>query len=147
MIHISFNAEWGYSTSNFIQMGFAPQGDVNYRTGFNARETIDPGNWVAGSTLPTNISDYDGPSVPNAASKAIINTEALCDSITYGKGCVYIPTSTITLPTNAKISNSNKYNPTFKAAATGDLGGGQNDEWILDVVDGAKTLTNEKSGL
>ena len=45
--NVAFNAEWGYSTSNFIQMGFAPQGDVNYKTGFNALETIDPGNYVA----------------------------------------------------------------------------------------------------
>ena len=60
----SFNAEWGYSTSNFIQMGFAAQGDINYRTGFNALGTKDPGSWTSGTTLPANLSDYDGPPVP-----------------------------------------------------------------------------------
>ena len=146
--NISFNAEWGYSTSNFIQMGFAPQGDINYRTGFKALATKDPGSWKSGTPLLTNLSDYDGPPVPNTTdSKKMINTKDFCESTTYGGDCLYLPTSTITLPTNAKIDNSKKYNPDFTASAIGDLGGAQNDEWKLDVTNGAKTITNEKSGI
>ena len=62
---IAFNAEWGYSTSNFIQMGFSPSGDIQYKTGFNdLTPPTDPGDWVAGNPLPTGLSDYDGPPVP-----------------------------------------------------------------------------------
>ena len=121
--NISFNVEWGYSTSNFIQMGFAPQGDINYRTGFNALETIDPGNWIQDNTLPTNISDYDGPPVPKTPSNSniMIDTKNFCESTIYGADCLCLRTSTITLPTNAKINNSTKYNPKFKAMAIGNL--------------------------
>ena len=141
-----FNSEWGYSTSNFIQMGFAPQGDINYRTGFNALITVDPGNWTSGTTQPTNLSDYDGPPVPTGKG-GLISTKDLCEDTAYGAGCVYLPTSTITLPSDAKIDNTNKYNPTFKAMAIGDLGGDQNDEWELNVTNGAKVITNNQSGL
>ena len=144
--NISFNAEWGYSTSNFIQMGFSLTGDLNYRMGFNALGTVDPGNWVQGNTLPTNISDYDGPPVPTGKG-SLINTKDFCDDTSYGGSCYYLPISTITLPTNAKIDNSEKYNPTFKVMAIGDLGGSQFDEWELDVTNSAKVLTNNKSGL
>ena len=142
----AFNAEWGYSTSNFIQMGFGTQGDLNYRTGFNALGTVDPGSWIQSNTLPTSLSDYDGPPVPTGKG-SLINTKDFCDDTSYGGGCLYLPTSTITLPTNAKIDNSEKYNPTFKAMAIGDLGGSQNDEWELDVTNGSKVITHNKSGL
>ena len=147
--NIGFNAEWGYSTSNFIQMGFAPQGEINYRTGFNALGTIDPGSWVSGTTLPTNLSDYDGPPVPSTPSDSnkMINTKDFCESSSYGSGCNYLPTSTITLPTNAKINNSTKYIPNFKVIAVGDLGGSQNDEWELSIDNTGKVIQNNKSGL
>ena len=144
--NIGFNAEWGYSTSNFIQMGFGSQGDLNYKMGFNAKATVDPGNWISGATPPANLSDYDGPPVPTGKG-SLINTKDFCEDTGYGGGCLYLPTSTITLPTNAKIDNSEKYNPTFKIMAIGDLGGSQFDEWELDVTNGAKVITNNKSGL
>ena len=142
----SFNAEWGYSTSNFIQMGFAAQGDINYKIGFNDKATIDPGNWITGNVQPPNIGDYDGPPVPTGKG-SLINTKDFCEDADYGGGCLYLPISTITLPTNAKIDNSEKYNPTFKVMAIGELGGSQNDEWEIDVTNGAKVITNNQSGL
>ena len=149
--NIAFNAEWGYSTSHFIQMGFAAQGDLNYNTGFGALGTIDPAKWADTASLPSNLSDYDGPPIPQKGYifdiKNLIRTETFCKDTRHGGSCNYLPTSTITLPANAKIDNTNKYNPTFKAMAIGALGGDQNDEWELDVTNGAKVITNNKSGL
>ena len=36
-------------------MGFSPSGDIQYKAGFNTLITKDPGDWVAGTTLPANL--------------------------------------------------------------------------------------------
>ena len=145
---IAFNAEWGYSTSNFIQMGFSPSGDIQYKTGFNALAlTDDPGNWVAGTT-PT-ISDYDGPPVPDTASKTRIETEDFCNN---SNDCTYLSTGTLTIPTEAKIDNTDKFAPKFIIIAVGNLGGAQEDHWEMGVGQVApkptgKYIMNIQNGL
>ena len=149
--NIAFNAEWGYSTSNFIQLGFSPSGDIYYKTGFNALITVDPGNWVQGNTLPANISDYDGPPVPSNPSNAsdMINTEDFCNTLSE---CTYLSRATLTIPTDAKIDNTNKYSPKFIIIAVGDIGGAQEDQWEMGIGQVApkptgKYIMNIKSGL
>ena len=148
---IAFNSEWGYSTSNFIQLGFSPSGDVQYKTGFNALVTKDPGNWVQGNTLPTNLSDYDGPPVPSNPSNAntMINTEDFCNA---SNDCTYLSTGTFTVPTEAKIDNTDKFAPKFIIIAVGNLGGAQEDHWEMGIGQVApkptgKYMINIKNGL
>ena len=147
---IAFNAEWGYSTSNFIQLGFSPSGDIHYKTGFNALAPIDPGSWVQSNTLPTNLSDYDGPPVPNITNaQDMINTEDLCNN---SGDCIYLPKTTLTIPTEAKIDNVNKFNPNFIIIAVGDLGGAQEDQWEMGIGQAApkptgKYIMNIQNGL
>ena len=150
---IAFNSEWGYSTSNFIQLGFSPQGGLDYKTGFNALATTkDPGDWVAGSTLPTNLADYDGPPVPNITdAKDMINTEDFCENAT-SIDCTYLPTQDLTIPTTAKIDNTKKYAPKFIIMAVGNLGGAQEDHWELGIGQSSpkptgKYIMNIKNGL
>ncbi len=145
--NIAFNSEWGYSTSNFIQLGFSPSGDIHYKTGFNALASTDPGDWVAGTT-PT-LSDYDGPPVPDNASKTRIDTEDFCNN---SGECAYLPTGTLTIPTDAIIDNTEKFSPKFIVIAVGNLGGAQEDHWEMGVGQVApkptgKYMMNIKSGL
>ena len=147
--NIAFNSEWGYSTSNFIQMGFSPSGDIHYKTGFNGLVAVDPGDWVAGTILPANLSDYDGPPVPDTASKTRIDTEDFCNN---SGECTYLPTGTLTIPTDAKIDNTEKFSPNFIVIAVGDLGGTQEDHWEMGVGQVApkptgKYMMNIKNGL
>ena len=128
--NIAFNAEWGYSTSNFIQLGFSPSGDIHYKTGFNGLGAVDPGDWVAGTTLPSNLSDYDGPPVPDTASKARIDTEDICNN---SGECTYVSKASLTIPTDAKIDNTNKFSPNFIIIAVGDLGGVEEDHWEMGI--------------
>ena len=149
---IAFNAEWGYSTTNFIQMGFSPQGDLNYNIGFGAHGTLDPATYDDTlSTPPTGLEDYDGPPVPkdgySGDTKTFIETKVFCPDSDFGSSCNYLPTKTITIPNGAKVDNSEKYSPNFKVMAIGDLGGSEFDEWELNVDDGGKVITNNKSGL
>ena len=149
---IAFNSEWGYSTSNFIQLGFSPSGDIQYKTGFNnALVTKNPGNWVAGTTLPANLSDYDGPPVPDNASKTRIETEDFCNN---SNDCTYLSTGTsLTIPAEAKIDNTNKFTPKFIIMAVGNLGGAQEDHWEMGIGQVApnkptgKYMINIKDGL
>ena len=148
---IAFNAEWGYSTSNFYQLGFSPSGDVQYKTGFNALVTKDPGNWVQGTALPTNISDYDGPPVPSNPSNAntMINTEDFCN---VSNDCTYLSTGTLTIPVEAKIDNTDKFAPKFIIIAVGNLGGAQEDQWEMGIGQVApkptgKYIMNIQNGL
>ena len=146
---IAFNSEWGYSTSNFIQLGFSPSGDIHYKIGFNALAPKDPGDWVAGATLPTNLSDYDGPPVPDTASKTRIDTEDFCDN---SGDCTYLPTGTLTIPTDAKIDNTDKFSPKLIIIAVGDLGGAQEDHWEMGIGQAApkptgKYIMNIQNGL
>ena len=148
--NIAFNSEWGYSTSNFIQLGFSPSGDIQYKTGFNALVTIDPGNWIQGNTLPTNLSDYDGPPVPNTTdSDKMINTEDFCND---SGDCTYLPQTTLTIPTDAQIDNTTKFNPKFIIIAVGNLGGAQEDHWEMGIGQVApkptgKYMMNIQNGL
>ena len=151
--NMAFNAEWGYSTSNFIQLGFSTNGDIRYNTGFNKKATVDPGNWKQGSTLPSNISDYDGPPVPSTPSNApdMFNTEVFCD---YSGDCTYLPqAAALTIPSGAEIDNTEKFSPKFIIIAVGDLGGVQEDHWEMGVGQTAPTkpsgkyLMNIKNGL
>ena len=130
--NMAFNAEWGYSTSNFIQLGFSPNGDIHYKTGFNALNLpTDPGDWVAGNPLPTSLSDYDGPPVPDTASKTRIDTEDFCNN---SDECTYLNNITsLTIPTDAKIDNSEKFSPNFIIIAVGNIGGVQEDHWEMGV--------------
>ena len=134
--NMAFNAEWGYSTSNFIQLGFSPNGDIQYKTGFNALNLpIDPGDWVAGTALPSALSDYDGPPVPSTPSNAdaMINTEEFCNA---SNDCTYLSTlstGTFTIPTEAKIDNTEKFSPKFIIIAVSNLGGAQEDQWEMGI--------------
>ena len=147
---IAFNSEWGYSTSNFIQLGFSPSGDIQYKTGFNALITKDPGNWVQGSSLPTNLSDYDGPPVPNITeAKKMIETEKFCE---HSGECTYLSKTSLTIPTSAEIDNSNKFTPKFIIIAVGNLGGAQEDHWEMGIGQAApkpsgKYIINIQNGL
>ena len=146
---IAFNSEWGYSTSNFIQLGFSPSGDIQYKTGFNALITKDPGNWVAGTAPPATLSDYDGPPVPDNASKTRIDTEDFCNN---SGDCTYLSTGTLTIPAEAKIDNTDKFAPKFIVIAVGDLGGAQEDHWEMGIGQAApkptgKYIMNIKNGL
>ena len=150
---IAFNAEWGYSTSNFYQLGFSPQGDLDYKTGFNAlAPSKDPGNWIQGSALPSDLSDYDGPPVPNITdADKMINTEDFCDNST-SIDCTYLPTGTLTIPTEAKIDNTDKFAPKFIIIAVGNLGGAQEDQWEMGIGQvtpkpTGKYIMNIKNGL
>ena len=131
-------------------MGFSPSGDLNYKTGFNTLITKDPGNWVAPGALPTNLSDYDGPPVPNITdAQDMINTEKFCEN---SGECLYLPKATLTIPTDAKIDNDTKFNPKFIIIAVGDLGGTQEDQWELGIGQAApkptgKYIINKQSGL
>ena len=149
--NMAFNAEWGYSTSNFIQLGFSPNGDIQYKTGFNKKATVDPGNWKQGTALPSNISDYDGPPVPSTPSNApdMFNTEEFCSS---SGDCTYLPQATLTIPAGAEIDNSEKFSPKFIIISVGDLGGAQEDHWEMGVGQSSpkptgKYLMNIKNGL
>ena len=147
---IAFNSEWGYSTSNFIQLGFSPSGDIHYKTGFNDLNLpTDPGDWVAGNPLPTSLSDYDGPPVPDTVSKTRIETEDFCNN---SDDCTYLSTGTFTIPTDAKIDNATKYAPKFIIMAVGNLGGAQEDHWEMGIGQAApkptgKYMLNIQDGL
>ena len=148
---IAFNSEWGYSTSNFIQLGFSPSGDIHYKTGFNALATTkDPGSWIQGNTLPANLSDYDGPPVPNITNaQDMINTEDFCNN---SGDCTYLPTGTLTIPIEAIIDNTNKFAPKFIIMAVGNLGGAQEDHWEMGIGQAApkptgKYIINIQNGL
>ena len=145
---IAFNIEWGYSTSNFIQLGFSPSGDIQYKTGFNALASTDPGDLLAYPTSPP-LSDYDGPLVPDAASKARIDTEDFCNN---SGDCTYLPTGTLTIPIEAIIDNTNKFAPKFIIMAVGNLGGAQEDHWEMGIGQAApkptgKYIINIQNGL
>ena len=147
---IAFNSEWGYSTSNFIQLGFSPSGDIHYKTGFNALASTDPGDWVAGTTPPATLSDYDGPPVPDTASKTRIDTEDFCNN---SGECTYLPnTTSLTIPTDAKIDNTDKFAPRLIIIAVGDLGGTQEDHWEMGIGQASpkptgKYIMNIQNGL
>ena len=103
------------------------------------------------TTPPTGLEDYDGPPIPkngySGDTKELIETKKFCEDSDFGSSCFYLPTSTITIPTKAKVDNTGKYDPTFKAMAIGELGGSQLDEWELEVGNNGKVMTNNKSGL
>ena len=148
--NMAFNAEWGYSTSNFIQLGFSPNGDIQYKTGFNTLGTRDPGSWIQSNTLPTNLSDYDGPPVSNITDAIdMINTEDFCNN---SDDCTYLSTGTFTIPTDAKIDNTDKFTPKFIIIAVGNLGGAQEDQWEMGIGQVApkptgKYIMNIQNGL
>ena len=144
--NMSFNAEWGYSTPNLYQMGFSPSGDIFYNVGFD-EQVPEAGTNINQNPIPPAITDYDGPPPPSS-QEGLIDTKTLCEEATYGTSCNFVlTTSSVPIPTNAEVDNTEKYTPKFTIMAVGDLGGGGLDEWKYEVTDATKVMTNEKSGL
>ncbi len=66
----AFISEWGFGSTNIRQIGFSPDGVINYLAGFSA---IEVGNIVNSET--TRLTGYNG---PLAADEQDIDTFSLC---------------------------------------------------------------------
>ena len=161
--NLTFNAEWGYSTPNLYQMGFAPSGDIIYNVGFEG-ETLAGTKGVNKAADTDRPADYDGPPppcsgtpcTPGTTELGLIETMALCKS-TYGISCNFVSTASPAITATVvdgtttydiKANNSgSKYIPVFTIMAIGDIGGAQNDIWLYNVDASTKTMLNTQNGL
>ena len=118
----AFISEWGYASPNLVQIGFEPEGDLNYEIG-----------WKDGHKTPSNgldlnqITQVPGYYGPKAEDPDYVNASAVCG--TRYTGCnVLNPNSTdtsITLKSvlpSIQIDNTTRNRPTFSMGAAGNLG-------------------------
>ena len=120
----AFHAEWQLYRGVFMQIGFAPEGDLRYETGFGG----------VGPALPANF--------PNDLNAFVAtNTQAYCPGEGGGACQVIVAPIAPVLPAAAAPTST-----TFQAVAGGDLDGdnARQDQWMIDET---KSLRNTTSDL
>lgn len=139
----AFFAEWNNYFADFRDVGFAPEGQLHYHTGFSG----------AGSAIPANVG-YTGPSnkvIPQVAAvnPTDIDTNLYCKDATGGNGaCTETPYAAgKALP--AALVNNAAGAQAFTAAAAGCINSGGSgcattDQW---TIDNNKNLGNIQSGV
>jgi len=131
----AFYAEWNVYFNDFRDIGFAPEGQLHYHTG-----------WDTGAGALTNIG-YSGPSAPsgNPVAAQLYNTQAYCNDAGTNNACSETAFATgKTLPTNSLVNTTTP--PTFTAGAAGTISSTttNTDTW---TIDDKKVLLNVQSGI
>ena len=131
----AFYAEWNVYFNDFRDIGFAPEGQLHYHTG-----------WDTGAGALTNIG-YSGPSAPggNPVGAALYNTQLYCADASSNNACTEMQFAAgKTLPTNNLINTSTP--PTFQAGSAGSI---SNTTALADTwtIDDKKNLVNQQSGI
>lgn len=131
----AFFAEWNNYFNDFRDIGFAPEGNLRYHTG-----------WDSGAAALANMG-YSGPSAPNGnpAAAADYNTQVYCNDVAAANGAC---TETVfaqgkTLPPNSLDNTQGAQK--FTAGAAGLIGTSTTiDTWTIDEK---KNLLNVVSGI
>jgi type IV pilus assembly protein PilA len=132
----AFFAEWNIYFNDFRDIGFSPEGNLRYHTG-----------WTTASTASdiTGIG-YSGPSAPGGtpAAASFHDTAAYCTTTGPALGaCAEMGAFVGALPTNSIVATAGSQ--AFTAGAGGKVGTGSvDDQW---TIDDKKNLLNTASGI
>lgn len=130
----AFFAEWNNYFADFRDIGFGPEGNLKYRTGFAA----------AGGTIPAN-SGYTGPSQTDptkVTTATMFATNVYCPAAGGGNGACTEGPNVKALPAAAVTDNTTAAQK-FVAAADGIIGTTATaDEWQMDNVKNLKNTVN-----
>lgn len=123
----TYKMEWGTYFGHFQNIGFDPNGNLKFRTGFGAAGVV-------------NVIGYQGPGVGPAAAATVFNTSNYCGA---GKPCLE---TAYGLNFGATPAAATWTKTTFIANAKGDIDGEDAiyEEWSVNQV---KTFTNIRTDL
>jgi type IV pilus assembly protein PilA len=119
----AFFQEWNQYYSDLDVIGFLPNGQLRYESGFAA---------AGPSPITATILGYTGP-----ASSGLFRTGLVCASAFFASQCTKLPNGVTVAPANAVNPIGAGAGATFTAAAETTpqlLGGAQNDQWTMNQL-------------